>query len=90
MKTNTFVVTDGDEIKKCGLRDFGGNRSVGLSEDPELEIIRSIDEERMSTPQIYARMFISFLGNRRLNVESLKSLPVEEQNRLKREFLESV
>ena len=55
---------------------------------PEDDIITEIDESRMSKEKILATRFLSFLGNRRLTMKSLKKLPLEEQTRLRKEFIE--
>jgi hypothetical protein len=89
MKTNIFIVNDKDEIEECGLREAGGHRAIGFAADPEAEFIQDIDEQKMSVQKIVAVRFLAFLGNRRLTMKKLGQLPEEEQQRLKKEFLEN-
>lgn len=90
MKTNTYVVNDKEDVKDSGgLREVSGNRAIGFVEDPEEELIRDIDEDRMHPAKIIATRFLDFLKDRRLSMSTLKLLPRDEQQRLKKEFLES-
>jgi len=57
-------------------------------QSPGDEIIRAVDESRMRSDKILAQRFIEFLGNRRLTVWGLKNLFIEEQAKLRKEFLE--
>lgn len=88
MKINTFVVNGVGDVNECGLRTAGGHRAIGL-QDAEEELIQNIDEHRMSATKVMVSRFISFLGNRRLTMDSLKLLPAHEQQRLKKEFAEN-
>jgi hypothetical protein len=74
MKHNVFV-----EVED------GGRRAVGL-QNTEEEMIRDIDERSLPLEKLIATRFIAFLGDRRLNLEKLKALPLSEQARLKKEF----
>jgi len=88
MKTSVFIVNDVEDTNECGLREAGGHRTIGL-QDVEDELIRDIDEQKMSPEKLLATRFLTFLGNRQINLTNLKLLPVEEQQRLKKEFLGS-
>jgi hypothetical protein len=88
MKTSIFVVNDVEDVNESGLRTAGGHRASGL-QDVEDELIQDIDEQKMSSEKLLALRFIAFLGNRRLSLIDVKLLPIEEQQRLKREFLEN-
>ena len=57
-------------------------------QSPGEEIIRAIDEQKMYPDKILASRFLEFLGNRRLTVAKLKSLPTEEQAKIRKEFIE--
>jgi hypothetical protein len=89
VKTNIFIVNDKDEVEESGLREAGGNRAVGFAVDPEEEFIQDIDEEKMTPEKILATRFLNFLGGRQLTMEKLRALPTKEQQRLKKEFLET-
>ncbi len=90
MKINTFIKT-----KSGGnFTDVFPHSSItGMDEDgpqsPGDEVIRLIDESKMSPQKLLASRFIEFLGNRRLNMEKFKQLSWNEQNRMKKEFLDS-
>jgi hypothetical protein len=55
---------------------------------PEDKIINEIDESRMTDEKVIASRFLAFLSTRRMTVGSLHDLFVDEQTRLKKEFLE--
>lgn len=91
MKVNIFVPT-----RSGGkFTDYSFNHSSITGEEvngpvaPEDGIITEIDESRMSPKKILATRFLAFLKNRRLTMELLKKLSLEEQVRLKKEFIES-
>ena len=88
MKMNVFIVNDVEDTNECGLRSAGGHRAIDVY-DPEDELVQSIDEQKMSPEKLLTTRFLAFLGNRRLSLATLKLLPKEEQQRLKREFLEN-
>jgi len=82
MKSSVFIETETGAFKSIGIQEeFYENQVL------EDEIIDSIDEQKMTPEQILARRFLKFLGNRRLNMKKLQELPVEEQVRIKREFI---
>lgn len=89
MKINIFVPTrNGGKFT-----DYSINYSSITGEDtggpsaPEDQIITEIDESRMSPNKILATRFLSFLSDRNLTIDLLKQLPVEEQARIRKEFL---
>jgi hypothetical protein len=86
MKLSIFAVNDIEDVNEFHGREAGGNRAIGL-QDAEDEMITAIDEHRMSPAKLSATRFLTFLGNRRLTIAKLKELPIEEQKRLKKEFL---
>lgn len=86
MKLTIFAKNDVEDVNEFPGREAGGNRAIGL-QDAEDEMIRMIDEQRMSPEKLMATRFLEFLGNRRLNMTKLKELPKKEQQRLKTEFL---
>lgn len=89
MKINVFVPTrsGGRFADAFPHSSISGIQTEG-PENPGDEIIQAVDESRMSLEKVIAQRFIQFLGNRRLTVTVLKTLSIEEQDRLKKEFLE--
>lgn len=69
----------------ANLGSFGVSSWVAI--DAEDLLIQSIDEQKMSREKILASRFLQFLSDRRLTMELLKQLSIDEQNRLKKEFL---
>lgn len=65
--------------------DAKGHRAIGLA-DSEEELIQNLDEQKMSPQKLLASRFLTFLGNHRLNLEKLKQLSQEEQDKLREEF----
>jgi hypothetical protein len=88
MKTSIFINNDREDTNECGLREAGGYRAIGL-QNVEDELIQDIDEQGMSPEKILASRFLTFLGNRQISLTDLFLLPEEEQQRLKKEFLEN-
>lgn len=90
MKLNTFVPTRGggkfadNQLNHSSIT----GEAVSGPFSPEEDLITEIDESRMSTEKIIAVRFLKFLGNRRLTIESLKQLSIEEQKKIKKEFIE--
>lgn len=80
MKINMF---DTDSKKRHG----GSGLAVGIFEDQEDLLINEIDKADWSSEKILANEFLAFLGNRRLTLTKLKELPIEEQERLRIEFM---
>jgi hypothetical protein len=74
MKHSIFVKMEG-----------GGSRAIAL-QSTEDEMIQEIEEKGMQLEKLVATRFLAFLGNRRISLEELRALPIEEQNRLKKEF----
>ena len=85
MKINVFIEKENGVYKSIGTQDdfYSGQ----MLED---ELVQSIDEEKMTREKILATRFLNFLGNRRLTIKKLSELPIEEQNRIKTEFIESL
>lgn len=88
MKLNAFVVNGAEDVNECGVRDALGHRAINVY-DTEEEIVQSIDDQGTHPDKLRATQFLKFLGNRRLTLEAVKLLPVEEQQRLRNEFRES-
>jgi hypothetical protein len=90
MKVNVLIST------KSGAKfvDYSPQYSSITGEEthgpvaPEDEIIDEIDESRQSIDKFLAVKFLAFLKNRRLTMEMVKLLSPEEQQRLKREFID--
>jgi hypothetical protein len=78
MKMNVFVTNDA-----------GGRRALGFVEDPEDDLIQSIDEEGMPSDELLATRLIAFLADRGLTADDAIKLSLVEQQRLKKEFLEN-
>ena len=90
MKLNTFVPTRGGgkfADNQLNHSSITGEQVSGPFV-PEEELITEIDESRMSPEKIVATRFLKFLGNRRLTLASLKALPIKEQKKVKKEFIE--
>lgn len=97
MKRNILIKTESGSFKAIPYEALTDASSVSANlgntdgsswiTDPEETIIKGIDERKMSPQQIQASHFLEFLGNQRLTLEELKQLPIEEQTRLKKEFL---
>jgi hypothetical protein len=92
MKMNTFAVNNIQDVDEFPGREALGNRALRLL-DPEEELVRDIDEQRMSPSKLLATRFLIFISSRLapnggfLNIEKLNKLPIEEQQRIKKEFL---
>jgi hypothetical protein len=83
VKTNVFVETESHSYKSIGLQeDFYSDQIL------EDDLIDSIDSEKMSPEQILARRFLKFLAGYGLTITKLSMLPIREQIRIKKEFLE--
>ena len=89
MKMNLFIINGKEETNDCGLHEFRGHRAVDIY-DPEAELVDEIDDEKKSSDQILAQKFLKFLGEQRITLNELIKLPIIEQKRLKREFLEKL
>lgn len=89
MKINVFVPTrsGGKFADSFPHSSISGIQTDGPA-SPGDEVIRAVDESKMSSDKILAQRFLEFLGNRRLTVVMLENLPLEERIRLKKEFLE--
>jgi hypothetical protein len=90
VKINIFVPTQsGGRFANSDLvhSSITGERVSGPAA-PEDDLITEIDESRMRPEKVIAIRFLTFLGNRRLTMESLKKLSIEEQKRIKKEFIE--
>lgn len=90
MKVNIFIRT-----RSGGkFTDYSLPHSSILGEEingPEAfedRIITEIDESRMAPEKVLATRFLAFLETRYLTVEMLNMLNIEEQSRLKKEFIE--
>lgn len=57
-------------------------------QSPGDEIIKTLDERKMTPDKILATRFLEFLGNRRMTIEDLKNLSTEGQAEIRREFIE--
>ena len=88
MKTSIFVINDTEGVNECGSRTAGGHRAIGL-QNVEDEIIQEIDEQKIPPAKLLATRFLTFLGNRRFSLIDFILLSTEEQERLKKEFLEN-
>ena len=62
--------------------------SKAVSSAPKVNV-QGIDEKYMPVQKLLATRFLAFLSNQRLTLDILKSLPLEEQQRLRKEFLEN-
>jgi hypothetical protein len=90
MKINIFVpVKSGGKFTDYTFThsSVSGEKTNG-PQAPEDEIITAIDESRMSPEKRIARRFLVFLGNHRLTLTELLKLPIREQNRLRKEFID--
>jgi len=97
MKRNTFIKTESGSFKAIHHEPLSDASSIAANLgstagsswviDAEDALIQSLDEQNMSPEKITASRFLTFLGNQRLTVATLEALPVEEQVRLKKEFL---
>lgn len=87
MKMNLFVSNDAERIERVGLRGAGGRQAVATF-DAEEGYIHRIDEASMSEEKLQATRFLQFLSSRRLTLDKVKNLSLEEQKRLKKEFSE--
>jgi hypothetical protein len=88
MKMNVFVPTSrGGKFGTDQLYSSVTGQQISGPESPEDEIITAVDESKMSPQKVLAQRFLTFLGNHRLNMRTLKELPPGEQARLKKEFL---
>lgn len=90
MKINIFIptVSGGKFASSTAYHSsLSGSETTGPY-SPGDEVIRAIDESKMSPEKIIAQRFLEFLGNRRLTVQQIKEFSIEEQNRLKKEFIE--
>lgn len=89
MKINLFAVNKAEDLNESGLREAGGHRAIGLV-DPEANLVQAIDEKRMLPLKVLVTRFLSFLSNRRLSLNTLKTLSIEEQSQIRKEFLGSI
>jgi hypothetical protein len=88
MKINVFIPTSsGGKFATDQLYNSFTGQLISGPKSPEDEIILAIDESKMSAPKVLAQRFLTFLGNHRLNMKTLKELSPGEQARLKKEFL---
>lgn len=90
MKLNAFVPTrNGGKFADNQLNHSSiTGEAVNGPYSPEDEVITEIDESRMSPEKFIATRFLTFLGNRGLTLKSLNSMPIEEQKRVIKEFIE--
>jgi len=86
MKMTVFATNNNQDVDSFHGRDAKGRRALFVV-DPEEELITEIDEQRMSPEKIAATRFLKFLEDKKLTLERLKTLPSQERDRLKREFL---
>lgn len=76
-------ITQFGEDKVTGIK-----RAIGVLEDVEDELIKSIDEGRMSPAKRAATRFLQFLKDKRMTIQELSALPKDKQKSIKQEFLD--
>ena len=86
MKMTVCATNGKQDVDSFPKREAKGRRALFVI-DPEEELVTELDEQRMSPEKIAATRFLKFLADNRLDMEKLRALPLEDQARLKREFL---
>ncbi len=76
-------ITQFGEDKVTGIKT-----AIGVLEDAEDELIKSIDESRMSPAKRAATRFLQFLKDKRMTIQELSALPKDKQKSIKQEFLD--
>lgn len=89
MKINIFVPTNDGGNFTGPIPYYSITGQVhDTPQSPEDDVINAIDESRMSPQKALVERFKVFLGNRRLKIADLKNLSKDEQNRIRKEFLD--
>jgi hypothetical protein len=84
VKRNILIKTESGNYRAISIHGLGSEMEFQADEE---DLIKQIDEKKMSADKLVATRFLEFLGNHRLSIAGLKLLPIEEQVRLKKEFL---